>query len=144
EGKRGIAKRGAEAAYRGERGGRIRQYRRGGVHEARRGGDEYAGSAGRNDGGFCVDAADGSGAAAERGRSAGTIGEMEKLGPGSAGRNRRVGENAGPCGFRADRASGGATRERFSDEGDLYGRGAGGGRGGERIKGGVPRNEGAS
>src|SRR5439155_19738494 len=63
ESKRGGPEGGVETPYRRERGGGIRQHRRSSVHEARRSGYKHSWRAGRNDGGFCVDADDGSRAA---------------------------------------------------------------------------------
>ncbi len=59
-------------------------------------------------------------ASAERGRSAGAFGKLEKLGPGSTGGDGRVGEDARHRRIRADWTGGGAARERFSDESDLH------------------------
>src|SRR6266550_3161257 len=67
--------------------------------------------------------------------------KMEKLGPGSIGWDRRVGENAGHCRVRADWTSGGAARERFPDEGDLHGCATRARGSGEGVEGGVLGNE---
>ena len=88
-----------------------------------------------------MDPANGAGAAAERSRSVGAFGKLEKLGPGSTGGDGCVGEDAGHCGIRADWTSGRAARKRFPDEGDLHGCGAPGRRGGERVEGGISGNE---
>ncbi len=88
-----------------------------------------------------VDADDGGGAAVKRGRSAGAFGKLEELEFGSTCRDGCVGEDAGDRRIREDWTSGGAARERISDEGDLYGCGARSGRRGERIEGGVPGDE---
>jgi len=65
---------------------------------------------------------DGGGAELAR-RTLARSGNWKKLGPGSTRRDGRVGKTLGIVGFE-DWTSGGAARERFQDEGDLYGCGA--------------------
>src|SRR5438094_9895564 len=88
-----------------------------------------------------MDPANGRGAAAERRRSVGAFGKLEKLGPGSTGGDGCVGEDAGQCGIRADWTSGRAARKRLPDESDLHGCGAPCRRGGVRVEGGISGNE---